>query len=393
MTRLDRAIPLSSLVDTLPDNPLRALYQHAAKPGMLNLASGHPSCDAYDFEGLEQASRQASRETMAWSYGASAGDPDLLEILKAFSPDRPTNHQIIVTSGAQQAVDLSLRCLAAPGSFVAVPEPIYPAILSICAAAGLRAVPYKISAKDPDMTNLQQLFEKKWIQAIYALPTFANPSGETWPRSMRTRFLKLCADHNIPVIEDDPYRQLSFEGAAPATLLELSKDIKDSFVLHAASLSKIVAPGLRLGWALVPKPVAKPMTILRQAADLQPNALAQRVAVHYMRSFRLNTHLAHVRNLYRQRSERLYQTLAPAGFQMSLPQGGMFLWASCPKEIKCSELFERAISNNVLFAPGEAFAASRTSSYLQNNLRLCFSGLDADSLELAALRLIAAMEA
>lgn len=382
---------LSPLVMGIPENPLRGLFPYAARPGMLNLASGHPSLDAYDIEGLTEASHRAATEASAWSYGPGAGDPELAAALELLSPPCPDGHRVIVTSGAQQAVDLALRSFAPPGSTVALPAPIYPAILSICAAAGLRVTPYRVEAADPDFTDLNRALEHDKVSAIYAQPTFSNPGGETWSLPVRKRFLDLCAEYRVPVIEDDPYRALSYSGEPPAALVELSAQIADSMVIWAGSLSKILAPGLRLGWAIVPEVLARPITELRQAGDLQPNSLAQRVAFRYLELGRLEQHLARVHELYSKRCDRLASVLEAAGFDFEPATGGMFLFPALPVGQSSRGLFNRALARNVLYAPGPAFALERADPRFSNRLRLCFAGLDADSLGLAAGRLVAAL--
>jgi 2-aminoadipate transaminase len=382
---------LSPLALAIPENPLRALYPYAAQPGMLNLASGHPSRDAYDMKGLVEASSRAAADASAWSYGPAAGDPELVTALEAVSPARMMGHRIIVTSGAQQAVDLALRSLAAPGETVLLPEPIYPAILSICAAAGLRVATYQVKASDPSLAELNQALKQERIAAAYAQPTFSNPGGETWDLQIRKRFLELCAERGVAVIEDDPYRALAYAGPPPTTLIELSRQVKGSVVIWAGSLSKILAPGLRLGWALAPEFLAKPMTELRQVSDLQPNSMAQRVALRYLELDRLDAHLIRLRELYTTRRDRLAAALGAAGFTFEPAAGGMFLFPELPAGVTRAGLFERALEQKVLYAPGPAFALDRRSSRFGNRLRLCFAGLDADALGVAGARLVAAL--
>lgn len=382
---------LSPLVLAIPENPLRALFPYAARPGMLNLASGHPSPDAYDTEGLTEASRRAAADAAAWSYGPSAGDPQLIAALEALTPTRPRGHRLIVTSGAQQAVDLALRSLARPGSTVLLPEPIYPAILLICAAAGLRVEAYRLKADDPELADLSRALGRGEVAALYSQPTFSNPGGETWGLAVRKRVLELCAAHRVPVIEDDPYRALCHAEAPPAALVELSAQVQGSIVIWAGSLSKTMAPGLRLGWAAAPPTVTGPMTELRQAGDLQPNSLAQRVGLRYLELDRLDRHLTRVRGLYAARHDRLAAVLGAAGFSFEPAAGGMFLFPALPEDTAIEGLFERVLKQNVLYAPGPSFALNRDARF-GNRLRLCFAGLDAEALATAAARLVAALK-
>ncbi|SNT40685.1 PLP-dependent aminotransferase family protein [Tropicimonas sediminicola] len=383
---------LSPLVTSIPENPLRALFPYAGRPGMLNLASGHPSRDAYDVPGLEAAAAAAASEANAWSYGPAGGDPDLIEALAGLSAPVPKGHRLLVTSGAQQAVDLALRALAPPGSRVLLPEPIYPAILSLCAAAGIHPLGYSVAAGDQDLAGLAGTLAEGHIRAIYALPTFSNPTGESWSRRQRLRMLELCAAAGVPVVEDDPYRMIHLDAPPPSSLAELSRKVPGVVVVHAGSLSKFVAPGLRLGWAIAPAPLAQAMQELRQATDLQPNSFAQRVAVHYLRSGRVEAHLERVRALYAARKTALASVLHLAGFDVPNTGGGMFLFPRLPEGQGADALFERAVAANVLIAPGRAFALPGRGAGLDDRVRLCFAGLSEERIREAAQRLVGAME-
>ncbi|QUS35283.1 PLP-dependent aminotransferase family protein [Falsirhodobacter algicola] len=383
---------LSPLVTSIPENPLRALFPYAARPGMLNLASGHPSRDAYDVQGLEDAAAAAARDPGAWTYGPAAGDPGLIEAIGDFARPAPPGGKLIVTSGAQQAVELALRALAPPGSEVLLPEPIYPAILSLCASAGLRVRGYAVGAEDTALDGLAAALRAGNARAIYALPTYSNPGGETWSQSQRLRALTLCAEAGVPLIEDDPYRMLHLDSPPPPSLAELAAEVPGACVIHAGSLSKFVAPGLRLGWATGPTPILQAMQDLRQAADLQPNSFAQRVAVHYLRSGRVAGHLERVRALYAARKAALSDALHTAGFTIPQTGGGMFLFPRLPEGQQARALFDRAVAADVLIAPGPAFALPAGTSRFDDRARLCFAGLSEDLIREAAARLIAAME-
>ncbi|MDI4658837.1 PLP-dependent aminotransferase family protein [Xanthobacter autotrophicus] len=385
------SIALNPFIAGIPANPLRALFPFAARPGMLNLASGHPSRDAYDHAGLAEALPKAGADFPAWTYGPSAGDPLLLEALQEHLAEVPAGHRLLVTSGAQQGIDLAIRTLAPPGAAVLVPEPVYPAVLSACAAVGVRTVGYRTDAADTAMAGLAAaLAATPDVRALYALPTFGNPTGETLTRTQRLAMLALCAQRGIPVIEDDPYRALWFRVPPPPSLLALAPKVPGVAVIHLGSLSKIISPGLRLGWAVAPDAVAGPMQEARQASDLQPNSLAQRVALHYLRLGRLDAHVARVRGLYAARYDALAGRLAAAGFLMPPVDGGMFVFARMPEGTVRDGLFDRAVARGVMYAPGAAFALQPGDAGFADRMRLCFVGLADADVPVAADRLVAA---
>jgi 2-aminoadipate transaminase len=385
-------VSINPFIAAIPTNPLRALFPYGARPGMLNLASGHPSKDAYDLEGLAEAASRASRDFSAWTYGSSAGDPALISMLAETVAMVPPGRRLLVTSGAQQGIDLAIRTFASPSTTVLVPEPVYPAVLSTCAAVGVIPVGYQIAPDDTDLAGLEAaLATARDVRALYALPTFGNPTGDTLTLKQRMRMLALCAKHAVPVIEDAPYSDLWFRAPPPSSLLELAPLVDGATVIYLGSLSKIMSPGLRVGWLIAPESIAAAMQEARQASDLQPNSLAQRVAYHYLQLGRLTGHVARVRALYAERHDALVDVLTDAGFTVPKVEGGMFLFPVLPVDRGNSDLFERAVAQNVLFAPGSAFCAQAGSGMLADRIRLCFAGLANQDIVLAAQRLVAAV--
>lgn len=385
---------INPFIAAIPTNPLRALFPYGARPGMLNLASGHPSKDAYDLEGLAEAANRASRDFSAWTYGSSAGDPALITALTETIATLPPGKRLLVTSGAQQGIDLAIRTFAPPGSKVMVPEPVYPAVLSTCAAIGVIPVGYQIAPGDDELTEFADVLQAAGdVRAIYALPTFGNPTGETLTRDQRLKLLALCAKHDVPVIEDAPYSDLWFRAPPPPSLLDLASQVDGATVIYLGSLSKIMSPGLRIGWLIAPESVAASMQEARQASDLQPNALAQRVVWHYLQFGRLTDHVARVRSLYAERHDALVAVLTKGGFTVPSVEGGMFIFPFLPGDKGNSSLFDRAVAQNVLFAPGPAFRAQPESGLFADRLRLCFAGLGKAEIIVAAERLVAAVHA
>jgi DNA-binding transcriptional MocR family regulator len=388
------SVAINPFIAAIPTNPLRALFPYGALPGMLNLASGHPSKDAYDHDGLSEAAGRASQDFSAWTYGSSAGDPALIDALCETVATLPPNRRLLVTSGSQQGIDLAIRTFAPPGTKVLVPEPVYPAVLSTCAAVGVVPVGYQIAPDDTELAGLEAILAStEDVRALYALPTYSNPTGDTLTLAQRLQMLALCARHDIPVIEDAPYSELWFRTPPPPSLLDLGAQVDGVTVIHLGSLSKIMSPGLRIGWMIAPESIAAAMQEARQASDLQPNALAQRVAFHYLQLNRLSDHVARVRILYAERHDALVDVLTETGFAIPKVEGGMFIFPMLPDDRGNSDLFERAVAQNVLFAPGPAFCARADSGLFADRLRLCFAGLTKPDIMLAAKRLVAAVKA
>ncbi|UWR54866.1 PLP-dependent aminotransferase family protein (plasmid) [Phaeobacter inhibens] len=378
---------LSRAAVALPENPLRALYPVAARDGMISLANGHPSPDACDYIGLQDALQAVAADPMAWRYGPTAGDPRLRRALAHLSGDQPDS--VIVTSGAQQGIDLAIRTLCDPGDTVLVPEALYPATLSVLAACGVSAKPVSEDADGLCLDALEKAFQAKHGRMLYLTPTFGNPTGSVLSEERRCALLALCARMGVSIIEDDPYRDLWFDAPPPPSLWKMAGE-SGARVISLRSCSKSIAPGLRIGWMLVSPEIAPHITAMKQASDLQSSGTAQMTVLAYLSSGRFDDWLIKVRALCHRRHDTLREGLIAAGFDAPAVAGGMFLWARLPERIDVSRLFETAVAQGVLYAPGAAFDASGQGGEIARYARFCFASNDVASLKQATDRLAGA---
>ena len=382
---------LNPHVADIPANPLRRIFEQA-RPGMINLASGHPNPIYCDNTGLEAASELAAKDKTAWRYGPSKGDPELIAALETLLADAPVASTLI-TSGAQQGIYLACQALGRSGQTLLVPDPVYPAIISVAALLGLKIKPYRVSSFETALDDVAAATNQGTdICAVYALPTFGNPTGDTWTLEERDQFLDLCDKAKLPIIEDDPYHELWFHRAPPPRLIEraATRDLALT-VVCLGSLSKIVAPGLRIGWIQGPASLIAAMTTARQAADLQPNALAQRVACHYLLSGRLEPHLLSVRSDYAAAHQGLTEELQKVGFSNLSVGGGMFVMPTLPKSTRLEGLIDHLEKENLLVAPGDAFSLKPTAQ--SRRIRLCFAALPPADIATIGAQLARSVEA
>lgn len=369
---------LNPQVENLPVNPLRRIFEQAGPDvtttSVTNFASGHPHPVYCDHEGLRRATEQAVQDHQPWRYGPSGGDPDLLAALAPLCA-KAADTAVMVTSGAQQGIFLACQALGRAGQTLLVPDPVYPAILSVATLLGLNLRAYRASSAQAALEDLPRILaEDRAYCALYVLPTFANPTGDTWNEAERDQLLEICAQAKLPIVEDDPYRDLWFQAPPPARLLFRASQLDlDVTVLSLGSLSKIVAPGLRIGWVQGPKPLLQAMTAARQASDLQPNALAQRVACHYIDAGRLEPHLCGLRRAYSAAFRTFATSLAEAGFTGMEVSGGMFVMPTLPAATRTEGLIDHLTQQGLLVAPGAAFALQTPSRSRQ--MRLCFAAL------------------
>ncbi|MEP4034892.1 PLP-dependent aminotransferase family protein [Pseudophaeobacter sp.] len=356
----------------IPLNPLRALFPLVARDGMLSFANGHPSPDACDHVGLAHAVDCAKDDEMSWRYGPSIGDPDLRPQLAMLSDVEPD--AIVVTSGSQQGIDIAVRSALNPDDCVAIPSACYPAVLSVLAANGQRPIAIAEDEHGVLPEALHDTISSSAVRALYLTPTFGNPTGRVMPRARRIALLEICAQHDVLVIEDDPYCDLWFETPPHDTFVALARVVnRNADVIALRSASKSVAPGLRVGWMVVPDRLRGAVAAIKQASDLQTSGLAQRTVFHYLSSGQFDAWLPQVRALYQERQTVMIDGLHSAGFAPTPVDGGMFSWVKLPSGVNPETLFSNAVKQNVLFAPGISFASDPTNQSLRHHIRLCFA--------------------
>ena len=380
----DEAYEFAAPFRTPQGSPIRELFKYVGRPGMISFAGGYPSKDLFDREGLAQALEAAYRgdPIACLQYGDTAGAPALRRSLSRLMAARGVEcgaDDIVVTTGSQQGFDLLLRTLIAPGDTALIEEPAYPAAIQALRLAGANIVTVRTDANGIDVDALAAQLDALPAAAkpklLYTVPTFANPTGATLGRERREALIRLMAARKIVLVEDDPYGELRFSGESVPPMLALADRCpggKD-WVVYFGSLSKIVAPGLRIGWAVAPAAIARRMTIAKQTSDLCTSPLSQETARHYLDSGSLTAHLRTIVGAYRSRCEALLNALAhfaPHGIELTAPEGGMFVWARLTGGRDAGELLKRAIEQNVMFVPGAAFYVRSPDP---SSLRLSFA--------------------
>lgn len=365
-------------------SPIRELFKYVGRPGMISFAGGYPSKDLFDREGLAQALDAAYRgdPIACLQYGDTAGAPLLRRSLARLMGARGVNcdaDDIMVTTGSQQGFDLLLRTLIAPGDTALIEEPAYPAAIQALRLAGANIVPVRTDRDGIDVAalaaQLDALPEANQPKLLYTVPTFANPTGATLPKARREALVRLAQARRIVLVEDDPYGELRFSGTPVPPMLALADACPGArdWVVYFGSLSKIVAPGLRIGWTIAPAAIARRMIVAKQTSDLCTAPLSQEVVRHYLDSGGLDRHLRSIAGAYRLRCEALLGALAhfaPNDVELTAPEGGMFVWARLTGGRDAGEVLKRAIERNVMFVPGAAFFVREPDA---SSLRLSFA--------------------
>lgn len=373
---------------------IRELFKYLSVPGMISFAGGYPAPALFDAAGLAEASAQAMSEpTSALQYGASEGSPVLREQLAALMARRGTPvgaGELMVTTGSQQGLDLLIRVLLSPGDRVLVERPTYPAALQAFRLAGCELSCIASDGEGLDVGALGAYLAEapRPARLLYCVPDFANPTGACLPRTRRLELLALAARHDLLIVEDDPYGALRFSGEPQASLLALSAEVEGARgrVVQLSSLSKIVAPGLRVGWMVAPAPIRQRCIIAKQTADLCTSSIDQQIAATYLASGALERHLPKLRQGYAEKCRRMLDGVMALGGQLEVvaPAGGMFVWGRLAKGRDAQALFERAVGQGVMFVPGRAFYGEQADPA---SLRLSFAAPGLDDIDEGLRRL------
>lgn len=344
-------------------SPVREILALTARPEVISFAGGLPAPELFDAEGIRAAFDAVLRESpqRVLQYSTTEGDPSLRAAVAARLTTRglPTDpEELLITGGSQQGLSLLTAALLEPGDTVLVEDPTYLAALQCFALAGARVVPVPTDAEGIIPDELDALVAAERPKLLYLVPNFQNPTGRTLPLARRRAVAEIAARRGLWVVEDDPYGELRFSGE-PVQWIAGCAGAEDRTVL-LSSFSKVMAPGLRLGWLRGPAALRRACVIAKQAADLHTSTIDQAAAARYLADRDLDAHLATVRAAYRERRDALLAGLAdalPTGSSWNRPDGGMFLWARLPTGHDATALLQRAIAHNVAYVPGTPFFA------------------------------------
>jgi DNA-binding transcriptional MocR family regulator len=375
-------------LNNVETSAIRELFKLLGKPGIISFAGGFPDSAMFDVEGIQHASQHvlAHEPGPALQYGATEGYPALREQLSQFMASKGvaglSPEGLIVTTGSQQALDLIGKTMLDPQDTVIVEAPTFLATIQCFRLYGPRVIGAPIDDQGVDVEALEALVVKHKPKLIYLVPTFGNPSGAMLSLERRLKILELAVRHQVLVVEDDPYGDLYFGEPPPPSLLALSERVPGSreWLAHCGSLSKVLSPGLRVGWLIAPPELLSRATMCKQFSDAHTSTFAQATAAQYLKSGRMPATLDKVRQVYAQRAQAMGAALQRelgAAVRFTQPQGGLFFWAyltgagGAPSDGQV--LAKLAIDKGVAFVPGAPFYADQPDT---SSLRLSFATAD-----------------
>jgi 2-aminoadipate transaminase len=385
---------------------IRELLKVTQRPGVISFAGGLPSPDAFPVERFEQACHKVLSENAARAlqYGPTEGYEPLRDWIArnmARYGIRASIENVLITSGSQQALDLIGKLFINRGDHVLVEAPTYLGALQAFNGYGAEYVSVPVDENGVRTELLDEILRSS-PKFIYVMPNFQNPAGCTLPEGRRHQLVLIADKYAIPVIEDDPYGQLRYEGMhiPPLVVIDRENIPRESGytignVIYLSTFSKTLAPGIRLGWIVAPPEVISKLVQLKQATDLHTATFNQYVAFEVARGGFLEEHVKFIRQLYRERRDTMLQALQeffPPEITWTRPHGGLFLWVTLPGGLDSRKVLESAISQNVAFVPGCSFYAKDEDEGARH-MRLNFSNSTPDQIREGVHRLAAAVEA
>lgn len=341
---------------------IREILKATSDPKMISFAGGNPSAEAFPVEEIEKISADilTNEPISVLQYGITEGDQELIQAATHFfnrhEQVMKADDQMIITSGSQQIMEFVAKILCNEGDVVICENPSFLGALNAFKSLGavLRGIEYKNGQLDLESLKQALQMEPK-PKFMYLIPNFQNPTGMTMSLEVRKEILKLAKDNGVLILEDNPYGDLRFEGEAIPSIKSLDED---GLVIYAASLSKIIAPGMRVACCIAPKAIIQKMTVAKQASDVHSNLWAQKVMARYLQNYDMDVHIERIRMIYKQKCHLMLDEMKKhfhPDVQYTIPTGGMFIWVTLPESVDMLTFVKKALEKNVAVVPGNAF--------------------------------------
>lgn len=387
----DRTRKMSSSV-------IRELLKLTEQPDVISFAGGLPAPEMFPVKEFQEACNQVLSDhgAQALQYSTTEGYLPLRELIVRHNARfnvKVTTENILITSGSQQALDFIGRLFINRGDHVVVESPTYVGALQAWNAYGAQYISVESDENGMIVDKLEEAL-RIGPKFIYVLPNFQNPSGATMSIERRQQLIRLADQYGVPIVEDDPYGQLRYDGKHIPSLSTLDSRYRDTNsdeysgnVIYLSTFSKLLAPGLRLGWVIAPPQVIRKLVLTKQAADLHTSSFNQHVAYEVAKDGFLDEHVKLIRATYRERRDVMLEMMDevfPTEMRWTKPLGGMFLWGILPEGVDAAEVLKTAVERKVAFVPGVAFHSNGSG---KNTMRLNFSFSSPDTIREGMTRL------
>lgn len=384
------ALNYSKRMEGVRASEIREILKLTQKPEVISFAGGLPAPELFPLDEITQITTEVLKDkgVLALQYGTTEGYRPLREkIAKRMAKVgvKATADNILLTNGAQQGLDFTGRIFLNPGDVVLCESPTY---LGAIQAFNLYEPRYIEVPTDSDgmvMEELEKILRNtENVKVIYVIPDFQNPSGRTWSIDRRKRLVELANEYNLPIVEDNPYGELRFEGEIPPAIKSFDNENR---VIFLGTFSKTFCPGVRLGWTCAHESVLSKYILTKQGADLQASSLSQLIMDKFLEKYDLDNHIEKIKDVYRRRRSLMIKTMEeefPKEVTFTFPEGGLFTWAVLPRHINARDLALKALEKNVAFVPGGSFFPNGGN---ENTMRINYSNMDEEKIVIGIKRL------
>lgn len=381
----DRVIPMKG-------SAIREMFKRMADPAIISLAGGNPAAELFPGDELSKIAGKIlmTNPTGALQYGTTDGVPAMKECAKSRAKKvnaYKESDQILIMTGANQGIDLTAKALINKGDKIIVESPSFIGSLNAFRTYEAELVGVKVDADGMNMEELEKaLKDHTDVKMIYTIPTFQNPTGTTMPIEKRRRMLELARQYDVVILEDNPYGDLRFSGEDVPTLKSLDTDGR---VIYAGSFSKILSPGMRLGYLVAAPGFCEKIEILKQVNDVHTPVLTQLMCAEFMKKYDIDKYIEKNRALYGKKCAKMVEAMEkyfPKGkVKYTVPDGGIFMWCECPTITDISPIVDKCLEKKVAIVPGSNFTVDITAP--SNMFRLNYSSATLENIEEGIRRL------
>lgn len=374
---------LASRTEDMNPSAVREILKSLSTPGMIPFAGGSPAPESFPLDIISELAQKilSTKGADVLKYGITEGYQPLREALATYVLERGIKcsaEDVCISTGAQSGIDAAIKILVDRGDPFAVEAPTYLSVINVLKCYQANIIGMKSDDDGLIPESLEEAFEKYNAKAAYIIPTFQNPSGKTLSLERRQKIAEIIVKYNRILIEDDPYYELRYFDNHLPTIKSLAPDN----VIYLGSFSKILSPGMRIGYYIAPNPFRDLMTTTRQIVDVHANLLCQAIAKEYLTEGYLKQHLPKIIDLYRPRLEAIRDSLRrylPQSFSISNPAGGMFIWVEGPKDFDATAFAKKTLEHKVAIVPGCHFFSNPEES--PNTIRLNFTAPNEESIK------------
>lgn len=389
------AIKFAKRMDGLKGSEIRELLKLTEKPEVISFAGGLPAPELFPVEEMKEISRLVLEESgkEALQYTTTEGFGPLREqIAERMNRKLKTDiskDDLIITSGSQQGLDFAGKIFLNEGDVVLVESPSYLGALNAFKSYCPTFIEVPTDNNGMIIEELEKILEStENVKMIYVIPDFQNPTGKTWSMERRNKFMDVINKFEIPVVEDNPYGELRFEGEILPSLKSMDEK---GLVIFLGSFSKIFCPGYRIGWVCASPQILSKFVFVKQGADLQASTISQREVSKFIEVYDLDAHVEKIKTVYKKRRDLMLSTIKeyfPEGIEYTHPEGGLFTWIELPSHLDARKIMEKCLENNVAYVPGGSFFPNGGK---ENTFRLNYSNMPDEKIVEGVKRLAEAL--